>query len=74
MEAIEFEATPKDGTIQIPERYYKSQFSVRVRMIVMQEEQPKREEPDIIDRLMNSPIKQAHFRPLSREETHRRST
>ena len=35
MEAIEFEATPKDGTIQIPERYYKSQFYVRVRMIVM---------------------------------------
>jgi len=71
MEAIEFETTPKGGTIQIPERY-KSQFSARVRVIVIQEEQPEGEEPDIIDRLMKNPIKSAHFRPLSREETHRR--
>lgn len=37
MEAIEFETTPKDGTIQIPETY-KNKFTARVRVVVMREE------------------------------------
>ena len=69
MEANEFETIPKGGTIQIPERY-KTQFSARVRVIVMQEEQPERGEPDIIDRLMENPLKTQNFTPLSREASH----
>jgi len=38
MEAIEFKTTPKDGTIQIPEKY-KNQFTARVRVVLLQEEE-----------------------------------
>jgi hypothetical protein len=44
MEAIEFETTAKDGTIQIPETY-KNKFTARVRVVVMREEAARESDP-----------------------------
>ncbi len=44
MEAIEFETTAKDGTIQILETY-KNEFTARVRVVVMREEPAQGSDP-----------------------------
>jgi hypothetical protein len=40
MEAVEFQTTVKNGTIQIPKKY-KAQFENHVRVVLMREEKPK---------------------------------
>jgi hypothetical protein len=71
MEAIEFKTTPKDGTIQIPEKY-RNQFTTEVRVVVMQKEQSAGDDHDIIDHLMEDPLETTDVNPLSREASHRR--
>lgn len=71
MEAIEFKTTPKDGTIQIPEKY-RNQFTAEVRVVVMQKDQPAGDDHDIIDHLMEDPLEASEVDPLSREASRRR--
>lgn len=71
MKAVEFQTTVKNGTIQIPEKY-KEQFKKHVRVVLMREEESGGSERDIIDRLMETPLKSENFKPLSREEAHQR--
>ncbi len=66
MFAIEFQATVKDGTIEIP-RQYLGKITNRVRVILLVEETPQTT-ANFIDQLLAHPIRVEGFRPLSREE------
>jgi hypothetical protein len=70
MYAVEFQAQIKNGTIEIPE-VYRSQLKERVRVILLAEEESTTE--NLIDQLLQHPIKLAEFKPLAREEIYERS-
>jgi hypothetical protein len=65
MYAVEFQAKIKNGTIEIPEVYRKG-FKERVRVILLAEEESAT--VNLIDQLLQHPLKVAGFKPLSREE------
>jgi hypothetical protein len=69
MYAIEFQATVKNGTIEIPE-VYRDRFKERVRVILLAEEESGT--GNLIDQLLQHPIKVAGFKPLTREEIYGR--
>jgi hypothetical protein len=68
MNAVEFEADIKNGTIEIPGEY-RNDVKGTVRVIVLSFEH--KQQPDIFDRLLAEPLKADHFRPLTREEIYR---
>ena len=70
MYAVEFQAQINDGTIEIPEAY-RHRFKERVRVILLAEE----ESPtgDLIDQLLQHPLKVAGFKPFTRDELYERS-
>ena len=68
MNAVEFQADIKNGTIEIPAEY-RNDVKGTVRVIVLSSE-PK-QQADIIDRLLAEPLQADHFRPLTREEIYR---
>ena len=70
MYAVEFQAQIKNGTIEIPE-VYRSRLKERVRVILLTEEENTTE--NLIDQLLQHPIKLAEFKPLAREEIYERS-
>jgi hypothetical protein len=70
MYAVEFQAQIKNGTIEIPE-VYRSRLKERVRVILLAEEESTTE--NLIDQLLQHPIKLAEFKPLAREEIYERS-
>ena len=65
MEAIEFRTKIKNGVIQIPKKY-KQKISNPVKVIIISEQ--KEFKADIIDELLENPIKLKDFSPFSREE------
>jgi hypothetical protein len=69
MQAIEFQTRVKNGTIEIPERY-QSQVGKQVRVILLSEEHPAR--LNLIDQLLEHPLKAESFKPLSRDEIYDR--
>lgn len=70
MQAIEFQATIKNGTIEIPRQYLKN-LSKRVRVILLVEQTPK-STMNLIDQLLAHPVQVQGFRPLTREEIYAR--
>ena len=70
MYAVEFQAQIKNGTIEIPE-VYRSRLKERVRVILLAEEESTTE--NLIDQLLQHPIKLAEFKPLGREEIYEQS-
>jgi len=68
MYAIEFQATVKDGIIEIPRKYLRN-LTTRVRVILLAEESPK-STVNFIDQLLAKPMRVQGFRPLTREEVH----
>lgn len=70
MHAIEFQATIKDGMIEIPSKY-RDEFRDRVKVRLQALEEPTHCR-NMIDELMARPLKLTGFRPLSREEAHAR--
>jgi hypothetical protein len=70
MYAVEFQAQIKNGTIEIPE-VYRDRFKERVRVILLAEEASP--SGDLIDQLLQHPLKVAGFTPLTREELYERS-
>ena len=69
MYAVEFRTKVKNGTIENPE-VYRDRFKERVRVILLAEEESVT--ANLIDELLQYPLKVADFRPLSREEIYER--
>ncbi|MGH8069503.1 MAG: hypothetical protein ACRERE_30550 [Candidatus Entotheonellia bacterium] len=69
MYAVEFQAKINDGTIEIPE-IYRSRFKDRVRVILLTEEESTNE--NLIDQILQHPLKMAGFTPLPREAIYER--
>lgn len=70
MYAVEFRAKIKNGFIEIP-REHKDKFQNYVKVIILAEESAT--QTDMIERLLESPIKLDNFQPLSRDEIYERS-
>jgi len=70
MYAIEFQATVKNGVIEIPRQYLRN-LTNRVRVILLVEEADKTT-VNFIDQLLAHPVRVKGFRPLTREEVHAR--
>jgi len=66
MFAIEFQATVKEGKIEIPRQYLRK-ITNRVRVILLVEKAPKAT-TNLIDQLLAHPVQVKGFQPLSREE------
>ncbi len=71
MQAIEFKTKIKKGMIIIPEKYRKI-LKENVKVIVLTEENETRPS-DIIDNLMDSPVKIANFKPINRDDIYDRT-
>ena len=74
MHAVEFKATIKNGTIEVPKRF-RSEISETVKVIILKDHQAKRKatsSPDVIGALLARPLQVADFTPLTREECHGR--
>jgi len=70
MLVVEFQATVKDGVIEIPPEY-RGQVRGRVRVILLTDEAPA-VKANMIDVLLAHPVEVQDFRPLTREEAHAR--
>jgi hypothetical protein len=70
MYAVEFQATIKDGAIEIPE-VYRHRFRERVRVILLAEEESTT--VNLIDQLLQHPLKVPEFKPFTRDEMYERS-
>jgi len=75
MFAVEFKATVKNGTIEVPKRFC-SEISDSVKVIVLMEHRKKRnsdaQAADVISSLLATPLHLSGFTPLKREECHER--
>ena len=69
MYAVEFQTKVKNGIIEIPE-VYRDRFKERVRVILLAEEVSTT--LNLIDQLLQHPVKVAGFQPLTREEMYER--
>ena len=69
MEAIEFKTRIRDGVIRIPEKY-REKTGNTVKVILISEQGAKH--PDIIDKLLEYPLKTEDFSPFLREEIYER--
>ena len=69
MEAIEFKAKIKNGVIHVPEKF-RQLTNENVKVIILTE--PTKNDKDIIDKLLASPIQSKDFTPLSREACYER--
>ena len=70
MYAIEFQAKVRDGTIEIPAQY-RGKVREMVRVIILTEE--TEEQANLIEQLLQTPLRQERFQPLSRDEIHERA-
>ena len=70
MEAFEFKATLKNGTIQIPQKFTK-QIGETVKVIVLADH--KTEKNDMVADLLENPLQIDNFVPLKRNEIYERS-
>ena len=70
MEAFEFKTKIKDGIIQIPKKYTKK-IGNTVKVIILSDHKSKFS--DIVDTLLEHPVKVEDFKPFSRDEIYERS-
>lgn len=70
MYAVEFQAKIKDGAIEIPE-VYRHRFKERVRVILLAEEESTT--VNLIDQLLQQPLKVPEFKPFTRDAIYERS-
>jgi len=70
MYAIEFQTRIEEGVIQIPLQY-RDKLKQVVRVIILANVQEKT--ANLIDQLLESPLKVEGFQPLSREEIYARA-
>ena len=70
MYAVEFQAKIKDGTIEIPEVYrHRFKDCVRVILLAAEESTPV----NLIEQLLQHPLKVARFKPFTTDEMYERS-
>jgi len=69
MYAIEFRAKIKNGIIEVPKEY-RNRLKDNVKVILLSEEEGITS--NMIERLMDSPLKVENFTPLTREEIYER--
>ena len=68
MYAVEFQANVVDGKIVVPDQY-KSSIQGTVKVILLSQEIVSQSQPsNMIEKLINNPIKLQSFEPLRREE------
>lgn len=67
MYAVEFRAQVKNGVIAVPLRY-RGKLRENVRVIILTEHQTQ--SMNLIDKLLESPLKVEDFHPLSRNEVY----
>ena len=70
MYAVEFEATVRNGLIEVPAELRKT-LSERVRVILLVRE-PRKRRRNVIEHLMDHPLHLPNPRPLTREEIYER--
>ena len=70
MYAVEFQAKIKNGFIEIPARY-RDQIKQMVKVIVLVE--PDAKTSNLIDQLLETPLRVKGFKPLTRDEIYVRS-
>ena len=76
MYAVEFRTKIKDGIIELPKRF-KESFTDTVKVIILKEESSTHSDreksgPDMIVRLLASPLEIKGFHPLKRDEIYTR--
>ena len=76
MYAVEFRTKIKDGVIELPKRF-KGSITDTVKVIILKEESSvhsdrEKSGPDMIERLLASPLKVKGFCPLKRDEIYAR--
>lgn len=77
MYAVEFRTKIKNGMIELP-RKLKGSITDAVKVIILKEEPAAQEinagpgMPDMIDKLLSSPLEIQGFKPLKRDESHAR--
>jgi hypothetical protein len=76
MYAVEFRAKVKNGIIELPKKF-KDSFTDSVKVIILKEEGAaheagKKAGPDMIERLLASPLEIKGFHPLKRDEIYAR--
>lgn len=74
MYAVEFRTKIKNGMIELPKRL-KGTITDTVKVIILKEDPsalPITPGPDMIDRLLASPLQIQGFHPLTRDEIHAR--
>jgi hypothetical protein len=69
MEIIEFKAKIKNGVINVPEKYKQKIHNI-VKVIIITEKNSK--QIDIIDKLLENPVKLNDFKPFSRGKIYER--
>lgn len=67
MYAIEFKAKIKNGIIKVPKEYV-NELRENVKVIVLKDEKVELRKVNMIDHLLDSPLKINSFKPLPREE------
>ncbi len=72
MNAVEFRTKIKNGMIVIPEKYKKKVMGNNVKVILLVEDASDADS-DIIEELLESPLKLSGFRPFKREEIYDRT-
>jgi len=72
MYAIEFRTRIKNGVIEIPEKF-RRKLKDNVKVILLTEYMPDTSS-DIIEELLESPLKITDFKPYKREEIYRNSS
>ena len=70
MYAVEFRTKIKNGVIKIPEKY-RTKMKYNVQVILMTEDTADTTS-DMIEKLLESPLKLPNFRPFKREEMYDR--
>ena len=73
MDAIEFQTSIKNGTIQIPQQYQRALKDISAVKVVVEISEKKISENGIIARLRENPKVVKDFEFMTREETHDRS-
>ncbi len=71
MYAVEFQTNIKNGFIEVPELYRKF-LQNNVKVIILAEDKPETCS-DIIEELLNSPVRLAEFTPFKRDEIYERN-
>ena len=73
MSTVEFQATVKNGVIEVPERYQQEVEAMEVvEVIVKKAEKKKKKISGFLKELIENPIEVKDFKPLTRDEIYDR--